>query len=84
MMKKKLVDLLEKLNVPRQGSEVTVKVLKVLLETKAAYCIVVEDDEFGREADRIWLPKSQVNRDGLEFTMLQWLCEEKELEEHVL
>lgn len=51
--------------------------------TDGAYCVSTEEDTFGHEAERIFLPKSQVEmhtEDGSTvFTMPEWLAIEKGL-----
>lgn len=71
--------------VRSRGSEVTVEVLETFenLSTSMAWCVRVEEDGFEGEAERIFLPKSQVERDGNSYVMPQWLAEEKDLEEYV-
>ena len=51
----------------------------IVVETKDAYCLSVEEDTFDAP-EGIWLPKSQVenNGDGT-FTMPRWLAEKKDL-----
>lgn len=68
-----------------RGSDVTVEVLETIehLCTPKAWCVRVEEDGFGEEAEKIYLPKSQVERDGNSYVMPQWLAEEKDLEEYV-
>lgn len=48
-------------------------------ETPAAYGVVIEDDSFEGEAEIIWLPKSQVTKDGNTFYVPEWLAIEKGL-----
>lgn len=48
-------------------------------ETKLAYCVSTEEDEFGKEAERIFLPKSLVEKDGDIFIMSEKLAIEKGL-----
>lgn len=66
-------------------SDVTVEVLETIehLCTPKAWCVRVEEDEFSKDAEKIYLPKSQVERDGNFYVMPQWLAEEKDLEDYV-
>lgn len=47
--------------------------------TKDAYCVSIEEDEFGKEAERIFLPKSLVEKDGDVFIMPENIAYEKGL-----
>lgn len=69
----------------RQDSDVTVEVFETIehLSTPMAWCVRVEEETFGVEAENIYLPKSQVERDGNFYIMPQWLAEEKGLDEYV-
>lgn len=75
-----------KLQMPRQDYKVTVEVLDTIegLCSPLAWCVRVEEETFGVDARNIYLPKSQVERDGNMYTMPQWLVEEKELEDYVI
>lgn len=68
-----------------RDSDVTVEVLDTLehLSTSLAWCVRVEEETFGVDPENIYLPKSQVERDGNSYVMPQWLAEEKGLEDHV-
>lgn len=48
-------------------------------ETKDAWCVSIEEDEFGKEAERIFLPKSIVTKDGDVFVMSERFAEQKGL-----
>lgn len=48
-------------------------------QTAYAYCVSTEEDTFEEEAERIFLPKSLVSKDGDVYTMPEWLAEEKGL-----
>lgn len=54
-------------------------------ETEDAYCMSVEEDEFGKEAERYWLPKSKTEYTEMVppaldiFTIPEWLATEKGL-----
>lgn len=68
----------------RDGGLVDVRVVEVVRETSAAWGVKVVEDEFGKEAEVHWLPKSKCENNGDNtFTMPQWLAEEKGLEDHV-
>lgn len=68
-----------------RGSDVTVEVLETVehLCTPLAWCVRVEEETFGVDPENIYLPKSQVERDGNSYVMPQWLAEEKGLEDYV-
>ena len=53
---------------------------KLFSETPDAYCVTIDDDKFGKEAPRYWIPKTLVrnNEDGT-FTMPGWLAKDKGL-----
>lgn len=59
--------------------EVEIDDLILHFETKEAFCVSTEEDEFGKEAERIFLPKSLVRKDYTTFIMPEWLAVEKEL-----
>ncbi len=58
-------------------------------ETADAFCMHVDEDEFGKEATRYWLPKSKtelhverrpdLNKTTYIFTLPEWLATEKGL-----
>lgn len=43
------------------------------------YCVSIEEDTFGNEAERIFLSKNKVEKDGDTFTMPEWYAEKKGL-----
>lgn len=54
-------------------------------ETADAYCMSIDVDEFGKDAERHWLPKSKTEYSPIAkpnlaiFTMPEWLATEKGL-----
>lgn len=62
-----------------RNSLIEVEDLEFHFETKDAYCVSLEEDTFEEEAERIFLPKSLVEKDGDVFTMPEWLAQEKGL-----
>lgn len=65
------------------SSKIEIDDLIYHFETKDAYCVSTEEDEFGEEAERIFLPKSIVDRSGPKeqyvFTMSEYIAQEKGL-----
>lgn len=54
--------------------------LDLIFETDDAFCVSNEEEKFGVERNKFWLPKSQVEYDGkTTFTMPTWLAERKDL-----
>lgn len=46
-------------------------------EKPTYYCVSIDEDKFGEEAERIFLSKDHVEKDGDSFIMSEWYAEKK-------